>query len=197
MPGSPICAKAVCLTCSPPSATDSMACRTWWGTCCRRRSCTTWTIHFIRDTVGFASRGDSDALRRDVKPICTAVNAAARERSTSTPSGGQRHPAHFRLSDHASDELMPFWTATSRSAGWCVFSEHDRAPERPVPASDQRPAMTPSEASGRRSSQRLPPPKWLRDLGTCVQRLMRTRNQTHRWVRLVRGSSGGARPMCR
>ena len=40
---------------------------------CRRRH----NIHLIRNTFRLASRGDWDALKRDVKPVCTAVNAAA------------------------------------------------------------------------------------------------------------------------
>jgi transposase-like protein len=37
----------------------------------------TCIIHLIRNTFRLASRRDWDALKRDVKPICTAVNAAA------------------------------------------------------------------------------------------------------------------------
>ena len=37
----------------------------------------TCIIHLIRNTFRLASKRDRDALKRDVKPICTAVNAAA------------------------------------------------------------------------------------------------------------------------
>ena len=37
----------------------------------------TCIIHLIRNTFHLASKRDWDALKRDVKPICTAVNAAA------------------------------------------------------------------------------------------------------------------------
>ena len=46
-------------------------------------------IHLIRNTFRLSSRRDWDALKRDVKPIYTAVNAdAAETRSSSSPSGG-------------------------------------------------------------------------------------------------------------
>ena len=38
----------------------------------------TCIIHLIRNTFRLASRKDSDAIKHDVKPIYTAVNAAAR-----------------------------------------------------------------------------------------------------------------------
>ena len=37
----------------------------------------TCIVHLIRNTFHLASKRDRDALRRDVKPICTAVNAEA------------------------------------------------------------------------------------------------------------------------
>lgn len=37
----------------------------------------TCVIHLIRTTFRLASRRDQDALKHDVKPICTAVNADA------------------------------------------------------------------------------------------------------------------------
>jgi transposase-like protein len=34
-------------------------------------------VHLIRNTFHLASKRDWDALKRDIKPVCTAVNAAA------------------------------------------------------------------------------------------------------------------------
>jgi len=42
-----------------------------------RTTVQTCIIHLIRNTFRLASKRDWDALKRDVKPIYTAVNAAA------------------------------------------------------------------------------------------------------------------------
>jgi transposase-like protein len=70
----------------------------------------TCLIHLIRNTFRLASRRDWDALKRDVKPIYTAVNAgAAREAFEQlTENWGQRYPAIIRLWDNAWDEFIPF-----------------------------------------------------------------------------------------
>ncbi len=53
----------------------------------------TCKIHLIRNTFRLASKRDWDALKRHVKPIYTAVNAAAAGRlSTSWPRPGQALP---------------------------------------------------------------------------------------------------------
>ena len=70
----------------------------------------TCIIHLIRKTFRLASRRDWDALKRDVKPIYTAVNAAAaRPRSSSSPSpGGSATRRSIRLWDNAWEEFIPF-----------------------------------------------------------------------------------------
>jgi putative transposase len=70
----------------------------------------TCLIHLVRNTFRLASRRDWDALKRDVKPIYTAVNAsAAREAFEQlTENWGQRYPAIIRLWDNAWDEFIPF-----------------------------------------------------------------------------------------
>src|SRR6478736_6193295 len=59
----------------------------------------TCIIHLIRNTFRLASRRDWDALRRDVKPIYTAVNAAAARDAFDhvAEAWGQRYPAIVRL----------------------------------------------------------------------------------------------------
>ena len=70
----------------------------------------TCIIHLIRNTFHLASKRDWDALRRDVKPICTAVNAAAARAALDEMTGkwGQRYPAIIRLWDNAWEQFIPF-----------------------------------------------------------------------------------------
>ena len=71
----------------------------------------TCIIHLIRNTFRYASRKYWDAIAKDLKPIYTAVNAAAAAlaRSTSWPSKwGSRYPAIMRLWDNAWEEFIPF-----------------------------------------------------------------------------------------
>src|SRR5215469_5536728 len=59
----------------------------------------TCIVHLIRNTFHLASKKDWDALKRDVKPIYTAVNAAAARAALDEMAGkwGQRYPAIIRL----------------------------------------------------------------------------------------------------
>ncbi|MFD1521480.1 IS256 family transposase [Pseudonocardia yunnanensis] len=70
----------------------------------------TCIIHLIRNTFRLASKRDWDALRRAVKPIYTAVNAAAARAAFEqlAHTWGQRYPAILRLWDNAWDEFIPF-----------------------------------------------------------------------------------------
>ena len=70
----------------------------------------TCIIHLIRNTFHLASKRDWDALRRDVKPICTAVNAAAARAALDEMTGkwGQRYPAIIRLWHNAWEQFIPF-----------------------------------------------------------------------------------------
>ena len=70
----------------------------------------TCIIHLIRNTFRLASKRDWDGLRRDVKPIYTAVNAAAARDSFDqlVEQWGQRYPAIVKLWDNAWDEFIPF-----------------------------------------------------------------------------------------
>jgi transposase-like protein len=70
----------------------------------------TCIIHLIRNTFRLASKRDWDALRRAVKPIYTAVNAAAARAAFEqlTEAWGQRYPAIVRLWDNAWSEFIPF-----------------------------------------------------------------------------------------
>src|SRR5690242_1608523 len=70
----------------------------------------TCIIHLIRNTFRLTSRRDWDALKRDLKPIYTAVNAAAARVAFDelAERWGSRYPAIVRLWSNAWEEFIPF-----------------------------------------------------------------------------------------
>jgi putative transposase len=70
----------------------------------------TCIIHLIRNTFRLASKRDWDALRRDVRPIYTAVNAAAARAALDqlTETWGGRYGAIVRLWENAWEQFIPF-----------------------------------------------------------------------------------------
>ncbi|WP_433624106.1 IS256 family transposase [Nocardia sp. CA-120079] len=70
----------------------------------------TCVIHLIRNTFRLAGRQHWDALRRDVKPIYTAVNAAAARAALDelTEKWGTKYAAIVRLWENAWEEFIPF-----------------------------------------------------------------------------------------
>jgi putative transposase len=70
----------------------------------------TCIVHLIRGTFHLASKRDWDALKRDVKPICTAVNAAAARAAPGqlAETWGTRYGAVIRLRENAWQEFIPF-----------------------------------------------------------------------------------------
>ncbi len=70
----------------------------------------TCIIHLIRNTFRLASKKDWDALRRDVKPIYTAVNATAARAALDdlTERWGAKYGAIVRLWNNAWEEFIPF-----------------------------------------------------------------------------------------
>jgi transposase-like protein len=70
----------------------------------------TCIVHLIRNTFRLTSRRYPDELKRDVKPIYTAVHeAAARSAFEATADKwGPRYPAVVRLWDNAWSEFIPF-----------------------------------------------------------------------------------------
>jgi len=70
----------------------------------------TCIVHLIRNTFRLTSRRDWDAMKRDVKPIYTAVNAAAARAALDelTEKWGQRYGAVIRLWENAWQEFIPF-----------------------------------------------------------------------------------------
>jgi len=70
----------------------------------------TCIVHLIRNTFHLASKRDWDALKRDVKPIYTAVNAAAARAALDelAEKWGARYGAVIRLWENAWNEFIPF-----------------------------------------------------------------------------------------
>jgi len=70
----------------------------------------TCLIHLLRNTFRLSSKRDWDALKRDVKPIYTAVNADAARAAFEAMAEAwrQRYPAVVRLWDNAWAEFIPF-----------------------------------------------------------------------------------------
>ena len=70
----------------------------------------TCIIHLIRNTFRLTSRKYWDEIKRDLKPIYTAVNATAARAAFDelAEKWGQRYPAVVRLWDNAWVEFIPF-----------------------------------------------------------------------------------------
>jgi putative transposase len=70
----------------------------------------TCIIHLIRNTFRLTSRKYWDEIKRDLKPIYTAVNATAARAGFDelAEKWGQRYPAVVRLWDNAWAEFIPF-----------------------------------------------------------------------------------------
>jgi transposase-like protein len=70
----------------------------------------TCIIHLIRNTFRLTSRRYWDELKRDIKPIYTAVNEAAARSAFEAMAAkwGERYPAVVRLWDNAWSEFIPF-----------------------------------------------------------------------------------------
>ena len=70
----------------------------------------TCVIHLIRNTFRLASKKDGDALKRGIKPVYTAVNAAAAREALDqlAETWGQRYPAVIRLWENAWEQFIPF-----------------------------------------------------------------------------------------
>jgi putative transposase len=78
----------------------------------------TCIIHLIRNTFRLTSRKYWDEIKRDLKPIYTAVNATAARAAFDelAEKWGTRYPAVVRLWDNAWAEFIPFLDYDVRSA---------------------------------------------------------------------------------
>src|SRR6201996_4342901 len=70
----------------------------------------TCIIHLIRNTFRLASKRDWDALKRDVKPIYTAINAAAARAALDelAEKWGKQYSGVIRLWENAWEQFIPF-----------------------------------------------------------------------------------------
>ena len=66
--------------------------------------------YFFRNTFRLASRRDHDAIKRDIKPVYTAVNAAGARAAMDqvAETWGARYPGVVRLWDNAWEQFIPF-----------------------------------------------------------------------------------------
>jgi putative transposase len=106
-------------------------------------------VHLIRNTFRLTSRKHWDEIKRDVKPIYTAVSAAAARSAFDelADKWGQRYPAVVRLWDNAWSEFIPFldYDVEIRRVICSTNSSHS------TPATDER-----SKRAG------ISPPFWRR-----------------------------------
>ena len=110
----------------------------------------TCIIHLIRNTFRLASKRDWDALKRDVKPIYTAVNAAAARAALDelTENWGSRYGAIIRLWENAWEEFIPFLDYDIEIRTVHLLDQRDRVAERPLPAGGQSQRPFPDRAGG-------------------------------------------------
>jgi len=113
----------------------------------------TCIIHLIRNTFRLASRKDWDALKHDVKPIYTAVNAEAARAALEelTEKWGPKYGAIIRLWNNAWEEFIPFldYDVEIRTV---LCSTNHRVTERPLPPRGQGPRPLPDRASRHKMS---------------------------------------------
>ena len=107
----------------------------------------TCIIHLIRNTFRLTARKYWDEIKRDIKPIYTAVNAAAARSAFDemAEKWGQRYPAVIRLWDNGWDEFIPFldYDVEIRRV---ICSTNARVAQRLLPPRDQGPRALPLRA---------------------------------------------------
>ena len=103
----------------------------------------TCIIHLIRNTFRLASRRDWDAMKRDIKPIYTAVNADAARAALDelTDKWGTKYGAIIRLWNNAWEEFIPFldYDVEIRTV---ICSPTRSSPSTPATAARSEPAAT-------------------------------------------------------
>ena len=99
----------------------------------------TCIIHLIRNTFRLTSRKYWDEIKRDVKPIYTAVNATAARSAFDelAEKWGQRYPAVIRLWDNAWNEFIPFLDYDVEIRRVICSTNAIEIAQCPLPAGDQ------------------------------------------------------------
>jgi hypothetical protein len=85
-------------------------------------------IHLIWGTFRYAGRHHRDAIAKAIKPIYTAVNAAAAKEALDTfdAEWGYRYPAAIRLWRNAWEEFIPFLDYDTEIRKGDLFDQRDR-----------------------------------------------------------------------
>jgi putative transposase len=117
----------------------------------------TCIIHLIRNTFRLTSKRDWDALKRHVKPACTAVNAAAARTALDdlAEAWGKRYPAVVRLWGERPGGVHPVPGLRRGDPARHLPGERDRVTQRPLPQSCQGARALPERHS--RPEVPLPP----------------------------------------
>ena len=128
-------------------------------------------MHLIRNTFHLTSKRDWDVLKRDVKPIYTAVNAAAARAALDelTEKWGQRYGAVIRLWESAWNEFIPFLDYDLEIRTVICSTNAIWVPQRPLPAGGQGPRALPDRAGRADSSASTWSPGPLTPPGTAGQ----------------------------
>jgi putative transposase len=109
----------------------------------------TCIIHLIRNTFRLASKQDWDALKRDVKPIYTAVNATAARAAFEelTERWGRKYGAIDRAAlGKRLGGVHPVPGLRRGNPARDLLDQRDRIPEREVPACREGPGSFPDRA---------------------------------------------------
>jgi hypothetical protein len=117
-------------------------------------------IHLIRDTFRLASKRNWDTMRRDVKPIYTAINADAARVAFDdlVERWGQRYPAIVRLWDNAWNEFIPFLHYDLEIRRVIFTTDPAPDPTSPKPVGIQQMAIQHNDIRQRLGINRTPAP---------------------------------------
>ena len=109
----------------------------------------TCIIHLIRNTFRLTSRTDADAIKRDIKPIYTAVNADAALAALDAleEKWGSKYRAMIRLWRNAWKRVHPVPRLRRRNPSGDLLDERDRIVERTLSACRSSPWAFPERTS--------------------------------------------------
>ena len=108
----------------------------------------TCIIHLIRNTFRLASKRDWDAIKRDVKPIYTAVNADAARAALDelAEKWGAKYGGDHPAVGQRLGGVHPVPGLRRRDPHRDLLDQRDRVPQRPLPPRGQGPGPLPDRA---------------------------------------------------